>query len=126
MDEEKKITSPATNQGCHGVFTESFIVSIEAMVDVTGTLPSVSPLHFTKIIYKSQSTNSIPVRTCELKLSCFLGRFIYLNTHTRRPFSMNSCRRGMMVEGLSVQFWITSLQGSQSYLSLVTLAWRAF
>ena len=56
---KKKFTSPATNQGCHGVFTESFIVSIDAMVDVTGTLPSVSPLHFTKIIYKSQSTNSI-------------------------------------------------------------------
>lgn len=40
------ITSPLSNQGCHGVLMGRFIVLIDFLVEVTGSLASVSPLHF--------------------------------------------------------------------------------
>ena len=52
VDDDKKgekNTSPWRNQGCQGVFTVSLILAREANVDVTGTLPSTSPLQVIKI-----------------------------------------------------------------------------
>lgn len=43
------LTSPLINQGCHEVVVASFILLIESFVEVTGTLPSVSPLHLISI-----------------------------------------------------------------------------
>ena len=44
--DKSKVTSPLMNQGCHAFFTGSFIVFIVFLVEVTGTLAWMSPLHF--------------------------------------------------------------------------------
>ena len=94
------------------------MASIEYLVEVTGILPSVSPLQLIeyKIAYFSHVTlyNVILFMLCIFKLVCVCEEErcwgeLHLNIQTRIPLAMNSFRRGITVVGLSFHPLMISL-----------------